>query len=165
VLLFVSDERRGSHEYPHTSAQVCAHANPGTTAGSEGGTRLSTTVTRPGGGICSAHDSDAPCRRVGRDREPGDHHRPREGSRPRSSHARGSARRDRGLSRSYADMEAGAWTHLKVEVQGTEGRLYVNGATQPTLIVNDLKLGDTHGAIALWSHTFTDGYFANLRVR
>ncbi|HKQ57831.1 MAG TPA: hypothetical protein VJY35_08170 [Candidatus Eisenbacteria bacterium] len=65
----------------------------------------------------------------------------------------------------YADMEAGVWIHLKVEVAGTKARLYVNGATQPTLIVNDLKLGDTHGAIALWSHTFTDGYFANLRVR
>ena len=66
---------------------------------------------------------------------------------------------------SYADMESGAWTHLRVEVTGTHARLYVNRATQPALIVNDLKLGDTHGAIALWSHTFTDGYFANLRVK
>jgi hypothetical protein len=65
----------------------------------------------------------------------------------------------------YADMETGAWTHLKVEVAGTKARLYVNHAPQPALIVNDLKLGDTRGAIALWSHTFTDGYFANLRVR
>jgi hypothetical protein len=64
----------------------------------------------------------------------------------------------------YADMEVGAWTHLKIEVAGTKARLYVNGAKQPALIVNDLKLGDAHGAIALWSHTFTDGYFANLRV-
>jgi hypothetical protein len=62
-------------------------------------------------------------------------------------------------------MEPGVWTHLKVEVTGRRARLYVNGATQPTLIVNDLKLDVTHGAIALWSHTFTDGYFANLRVR
>jgi hypothetical protein len=65
----------------------------------------------------------------------------------------------------YADMETGAWTHLKVEVAGTKARLYVNHASQPALIVNDLKLGDTRGAIALWSHTFTDGYFANLRVK
>jgi hypothetical protein len=65
----------------------------------------------------------------------------------------------------YADLETGAWTHLKVEVSGTRARLYVNRATQPALIVNDLKLGDVHGAIGLWSHTFTDGYFANLRVR
>jgi hypothetical protein len=65
----------------------------------------------------------------------------------------------------YADMEAGVWIHLEVDVTGSRARLFVNGATQPTLIVNDLKLGDTRGAIALWSHTFTDGYFANLRVR
>jgi hypothetical protein len=65
----------------------------------------------------------------------------------------------------YADMEPGVWTHLKVEVAGTKARLYVNRASQPALIVNDLKLGETHGAIALWSHTFTDGYFANLRVK
>jgi hypothetical protein len=62
-------------------------------------------------------------------------------------------------------METGAWTHLRVEVAGTKARLYVNHASQPALIVNDLKLGDTRGAIALWSHTFTDGYFANLRVK
>lgn len=66
---------------------------------------------------------------------------------------------------SYTDMEPGVWTHLKVEVAGTKARFYVNRATQPALVVNDLKLGDTHGAIALWSHTFTDGYFANLRVK
>ena len=65
----------------------------------------------------------------------------------------------------YADMEVGVWTHIMVEVAGTKARLFVNGATQPALIVNDLKLGSTHGAIALWSHTFTDGYFANLRVK
>ncbi len=70
-----------------------------------------------------------------------------------------------GVYETYADMETGAWTHVKIEVAGTMARLYVNGATQPTLIVNDLKLGDTRGAIALWSHTYTDGYFANLRVR
>jgi hypothetical protein len=65
----------------------------------------------------------------------------------------------------YADMEPGVWTHLKVEIAGTKARLYVNRAPQPALIVNDLKLGDTRGAIALWSHTFTDGYFANLTVK
>jgi hypothetical protein len=70
-----------------------------------------------------------------------------------------------GVYESYADMEPGVWIHLKVEVEGIKARLYVNGATQPALIVNDLKLGDTHGAVALWSHTFTDGYFANLRVQ
>ena len=70
-----------------------------------------------------------------------------------------------GVYESYTDMEPGVWIHLRVEVAGTKARVYVNGASQPALIVNDLKLGDTHGAIALWSHTYTDGYFANLLVK
>ena len=46
---------------------------------------------------------------------------------------------------SYADMEAGAWTTMRIEVAGTKARLYVNGASQPCLVVNDLKHGDRPG--------------------
>ena len=66
---------------------------------------------------------------------------------------------------SYADMVPGEWTHLKLEVSGVKARLYVNGASQPALIVNDLKGGDTRGAIALWSYTSSEAYFSNLKVR
>lgn len=66
---------------------------------------------------------------------------------------------------SYADMEAGEWTKIKIVVEGTKARLYVNGAEQPCLIVNDLKLGEGHGQIALWSTVETDGYFSNLTVK
>jgi hypothetical protein len=45
-----------------------------------------------------------------------------------------------GVYESHADMEAGAWTHMKILVSGTRASLYVNGAAQPCLIVNDLKL-------------------------
>jgi hypothetical protein len=69
-----------------------------------------------------------------------------------------------GVYESYADMEAGAWTHIKIIVSGTTASLYVNGAARPCLIVNDLKLGDLHGPVALWSHSTTDGYFANLKI-
>lgn len=65
---------------------------------------------------------------------------------------------------SYVDLDAGAWTKLRIEVNGPRARLFVNGATEPCLIVNDLKLGDSHGEIALWSRISTDGYFSNLRV-
>ena len=54
---------------------------------------------------------------------------------------------------------------MKVVVSGTKAQLYVNGASQPCLIVNDLKHGDTRGQIALWAHSSTDGYFSNLSVR
>lgn len=70
-----------------------------------------------------------------------------------------------GVYESYADMVAGEWTKIKIEVEGTKARLYVNGAAQPCLIVNDLKLGESRGQIALWTTVETDGYFSNLTVK
>ena len=69
-----------------------------------------------------------------------------------------------GAYESYVDLEAGAWTHLKIEVSGTKARLFVNGATHPSLVVNDLKNGESRGKIALWTRISSDAYFANLRV-
>lgn len=69
-----------------------------------------------------------------------------------------------GVYESYADMVEGEWTHLKIEVKDDKARLYLNGASQPCLIVNDLKFGKSDGAIALWVGPGTDGYFANLKV-
>lgn len=69
-----------------------------------------------------------------------------------------------GAYESYADLEAGAWTKMKIVVSGATARLYVNGAEQPCLVVNDLKLGESRGQIALWAHWTTDAYFSNLVV-
>lgn len=65
---------------------------------------------------------------------------------------------------SYSDLEVGEWTRLKIEVKGSKARLYVNGASQPSLIVNDLKLGETSGALALWVGPGTIGHFRGLKV-
>jgi hypothetical protein len=40
---------------------------------------------------------------------------------------------------------------MKIAVAGTKARLYVNGATEPCLIVNDLKLGGARRKIVLWA--------------
>jgi len=69
-----------------------------------------------------------------------------------------------GLYESYTDLESGAWTAVKIAVSGAKARLYVNGAGQPCLIVNDLKLAPAKGAVALWIGPGTEGYFANLRM-
>jgi hypothetical protein len=69
-----------------------------------------------------------------------------------------------GLYESYVDLEPGVWTKVRIVVAGATARLYVNGASQPCLIVNDLKLGLSKGAVGLWAGPGTDGYFANLRV-
>ena len=70
-----------------------------------------------------------------------------------------------GVYESYADLQSGEWTKMKVVVAGTRAQLYINDAPQPSLIVNDLKLGDSRGQIALWAYGSTDGYFSNLTVR
>ncbi len=69
-----------------------------------------------------------------------------------------------GVYESYVDLEAGAWTRMKIVVSRKTARLYVNGSEQPCLIVNDLKLGETHGQIALWAYWSTDAYFSNLKI-
>lgn len=65
---------------------------------------------------------------------------------------------------SYADLEPGVWTKVKIVVAGRKAQLYVNGAVQPCLIVNDLKLGESEGGLALWVGEGTEGYFSNLVV-
>ncbi|MGA2266916.1 MAG: hypothetical protein ABSH44_00475 [Bryobacteraceae bacterium] len=69
-----------------------------------------------------------------------------------------------GIYESYVDLESGAWTRYKIVVKGTRAELYVHDATQPCLIVKDLKLGDVSGAIALWVGPGTEAHFANLKV-
>jgi hypothetical protein len=70
-----------------------------------------------------------------------------------------------GVYESYADMEPAKWTHVKIVVSGTHAELYLNGAQQPSLLVNDLKLGDGSGAIALWIGSETEAYFSNVTVK
>jgi hypothetical protein len=69
-----------------------------------------------------------------------------------------------GAYESYVDLETGAWTRVRIEVSGVKARLFVNGAAQPALIVNDLKRGVTSGAIGLWIGPGTEAYFRHLRV-
>ncbi len=69
-----------------------------------------------------------------------------------------------GLYESYADLVPGEWTKVKIVVKDRQAKLYVHGAAQPCLIVNDLKRGITSGSVGLWSDVGVDGYFRNLKV-
>jgi hypothetical protein len=69
-----------------------------------------------------------------------------------------------GKYESYADLVTGEWTKLKIEVHGVKARLYVNGVSQPTLLVNDLKLGNSRGAVALWIGVGTEAHFVDLKI-
>lgn len=65
----------------------------------------------------------------------------------------------------YVDLEPGQWTKVKIEVQGNTAKLFVHNASQPTLIVSDLKHGEhLKGSIGLWIGPGTEAHFRNLVV-
>jgi hypothetical protein len=70
-----------------------------------------------------------------------------------------------GVYESYTDLVPGAWTPIRIVVSGIQAQLYVNGAEQPCLVVNDLKLGETQGQIALWIGAGTEAYFSTVVVK
>lgn len=65
----------------------------------------------------------------------------------------------------YADMVPAEWTKVKIEVKDETAKFYINGASQPALIVNDLKQGkDLRGSVGLWIGPGSLGHFADLKV-
>jgi CubicO group peptidase (beta-lactamase class C family) len=69
-----------------------------------------------------------------------------------------------GKYESYVDLEPGAWTRIRIVVEGATARLFVHDAPQPALVVTDLKLGDASGGVALWIGPGTEGYFRGLTI-
>ena len=70
-----------------------------------------------------------------------------------------------GVYESYADMGLNEWITMRIEIKGKQAKLFLNNNKQPSLIVNDLKLGDNvSGAIGLWVDIGTEGYFKDLKV-
>jgi len=70
-----------------------------------------------------------------------------------------------GRYESYVDIAPAAWIRVRIEVDGAKARLFVNGAEQPTLLVNDVKTGpDARGRVALWFEGSTIAHFANLKI-
>ncbi len=65
---------------------------------------------------------------------------------------------------SYADLQPGVWTRYRIVVDGRKAQLFVHGAEQPCLIVNDLKLEPRAGGVALWVGPGTEGYFSSLKI-
>jgi hypothetical protein len=69
-----------------------------------------------------------------------------------------------GKYESYVDLVPAEWTKVKIAVAGGKAKLYVHGAEQPALVVNDLKLGLAKGAVGLWIGPGTVAHFSNLKV-
>jgi hypothetical protein len=66
---------------------------------------------------------------------------------------------------SYVDIGPREWIRVRIDIDDVRARLFVNGASQPALIVNDLKMGaDARGAIGLWIYNGTIAHFRDVRV-
>ena len=74
-------------------------------------------------------------------------------------------RENPGKYESYADMEPGKWIKYRLVVKGTKAFLYLNENSQPSLIVNDLKLGSSTGSVGFWIGPGTIAHFSNLKIR
>ena len=55
-----------------------------------------------------------------------------------------------------------AWFHARIVVEGAKVRVYVDGATEPCLTVEESLSGRTQGGVGLW--TWSGGAFANLKI-
>ncbi len=65
---------------------------------------------------------------------------------------------------SHAEVTQAVWTRIRIEVAGRSAKLFLNGSTQPSLVVDGLKGEDLHGAVALWGFTDEETYFSNVRI-
>jgi len=70
-----------------------------------------------------------------------------------------------GQFESYVDLEPGRWTRMKIVVEGARASLFVNGAKQPNLIVNNLKLGERSGRVGLWVGPGSIAHFSNVVIK
>ena len=62
------------------------------------------------------------------------------------------------------DIPKDAWFHLRLEIAGTQAKLYVKDMDQPALVMNDLKSGIQKGQVALYVLTGAT-YFSNFEIR
>jgi hypothetical protein len=65
---------------------------------------------------------------------------------------------------SYADIQPETWIHLKIEVAGRTARIFLNGATKPSLVVDGLKSSMLRGEVGLWGYAGEESYFANVHI-
>jgi len=65
---------------------------------------------------------------------------------------------------SHAELAMETWTRVRIEVAGRGAKLFLNGSSKPSLVVEGLKGEDLHGAVGLWGYTDEEAYFSNVRI-
>jgi sugar lactone lactonase YvrE len=62
------------------------------------------------------------------------------------------------------DMPLNEWVHVKLEVSGSQARVYIGDTNKPTLKIDYLKNGKSKGGIALTSPPNGSAHFSNFRI-
>ena len=57
------------------------------------------------------------------------------------------------------------WLHVKLEVSGTQGRVYLGESETPALVIHDLKHGVSKGKISIFNQANELAHIANFRCR
>jgi hypothetical protein len=65
---------------------------------------------------------------------------------------------------SYADIQPEAWIRIRIEVAGRSARIFLNGSSKASVVVDGLKSSMLHGGIALWTSPGEESYFSNVRI-
>jgi hypothetical protein len=63
-----------------------------------------------------------------------------------------------------ADIPKDVWFHLRLEITGSQAKLYVKDMDKPALVMNDLKSGKQKGQVAL-ADLIGATYFSNFEIR
>lgn len=64
-----------------------------------------------------------------------------------------------------AVVPAGRWIHVKIEVAGTQARVYLDGAPQPALVVPELRHGRRAGGVGLMGPADGSAFVSNFAFR
>jgi len=62
------------------------------------------------------------------------------------------------------EMPLNEWVHVKLEVSGSQARVYIGDTNKPTLKIDCLKHGQSKGGIALTSPPNGSAYFSNFKI-
>ena len=65
----------------------------------------------------------------------------------------------------YADLPTGRWLHVRVEVSGTQARVFLDGAERPALEIHELQRGMSKGGLGLMGPADGSAYFSDFRFR
>ena len=68
-------------------------------------------------------------------------------------------------STSRAVIPTDRWVHVKIEVLGTQARVFLENAPQPVLVIGDLKRGKSRGGLGLTTTADGTAFFSNFSFR